>query len=279
VELQPGTRVTINDFVTINGQVVFAKDEQVVIEGVSPNPERPEYKYVVTSTRMGSRFQLRDADVSPFVLSPTPVPPVSGPTRFPPPRSVSPQTDRPPTLPPPSGLPPKKDRKVLVLVLSIIGLLVVIGAVAGTIGVSKKNSTTPVKVEEKSVTNSPAQAPTPSSGDTCWSCHGSGEVPCEICHQTGIVPCESCKGTGIVACDSCHQTGIVTCDTCNGTGTVNGETCVICDGAGKYTCPICDGALKYTCPICDGKLQYACPICDGKLKYTCPICDGTGKVI
>jgi len=64
MELQPGTRVTINNFVTINGQVAFAKDEQVVIEEVSPNADRPEYKYVVTSTRLGSRFQLRDADVS-----------------------------------------------------------------------------------------------------------------------------------------------------------------------------------------------------------------------
>jgi hypothetical protein len=160
VELQPGTRVTINDFVTINGQVVFAKDEQVVIEGVSPNPERPEYKYVVTSTRMGSRFQLRDADVSPLVLSPTPVPPVGPAQVTSPPRPVPPQTRK--TSAPPSGLPPKKDRKVLAIVLSVLAILIVIGVIAGAAG-TKNKATTPSTDTNVETPATPSETPAPTT--------------------------------------------------------------------------------------------------------------------
>jgi len=46
-----------------DGQVAFEAGEQVEIEGVQPNPQRPEFKYVVFSFRLQRRFQLSDNDV------------------------------------------------------------------------------------------------------------------------------------------------------------------------------------------------------------------------
>jgi hypothetical protein len=79
-DLQPGTNATIASDVVINGSLVFGSGEQVIIEQVSPNQARPEYRYVVTSSRTGARFQLREAD---FVARPAAAqflePPPTGP--------------------------------------------------------------------------------------------------------------------------------------------------------------------------------------------------------
>jgi hypothetical protein len=63
----------------VNGQPAFVKGERVIVERVSPNQQRPEYKYVVTA-KSGTKFQLRDVDLTPHTpavacaLCGTPVP-------------------------------------------------------------------------------------------------------------------------------------------------------------------------------------------------------------
>jgi hypothetical protein len=71
MDLQPGTRVAVVSDMVVNGQTLFTRGEQVIVEQVSPNAERPEYKYAVTS-RTGQRFQLRGADVVPVQISQQP---------------------------------------------------------------------------------------------------------------------------------------------------------------------------------------------------------------
>ena len=62
--ISPGTKVfTIRDIV-IGDQTAFRQGEQVLVEGISPNPQRPEYKYVILSTSLQKRYQLSDADIA-----------------------------------------------------------------------------------------------------------------------------------------------------------------------------------------------------------------------
>lgn len=56
---------TVAQDIDVGGAIAFTRGEQVVIEAVEPNPERPEYMYVVHSRIMGRHYQLRDADLLP----------------------------------------------------------------------------------------------------------------------------------------------------------------------------------------------------------------------
>jgi len=49
--------------IVINGVVAFKEGERVQIEAESPDPERPEYKYVVTSGTLNRKFRLSDLDI------------------------------------------------------------------------------------------------------------------------------------------------------------------------------------------------------------------------
>jgi hypothetical protein len=49
--------------IVIGGQLAFLSGEQVRIEGESPDPERPQYKYVVLSAALNKRFRLSDNDL------------------------------------------------------------------------------------------------------------------------------------------------------------------------------------------------------------------------
>lgn len=72
MDIQPGTKVVISNDIIINNAVAFSSGEEVIVETVAPNVQKPEYRYVVTSARLGSKFQLRDVDV---VLPSAPPPP------------------------------------------------------------------------------------------------------------------------------------------------------------------------------------------------------------
>ena len=61
-----GTTVTMANDIIVGTDIAFAKGEQVIIEGVSPNAQGPGYQYVVTSSRMGKQFQLREVDLLPL---------------------------------------------------------------------------------------------------------------------------------------------------------------------------------------------------------------------
>lgn len=46
------------------GHRAFKKDEWVRIEGESPDPARPEFRYIVLSGALGRRFLLSDGDLA-----------------------------------------------------------------------------------------------------------------------------------------------------------------------------------------------------------------------
>lgn len=61
--ISPNTAVVVIHNIEINGKLAFEANERVIVEQVSSNPQRPDYRYVVLSRRMNSRFQLSDKDV------------------------------------------------------------------------------------------------------------------------------------------------------------------------------------------------------------------------
>ena len=50
--------------IVVHGQVAFRQGERVTVEAVSPDPNQPEYKYVVASTALNQKFMLSDSDIS-----------------------------------------------------------------------------------------------------------------------------------------------------------------------------------------------------------------------
>ena len=103
-DIQQGSTVNITHEVLADGKVAFSLGEQVVVEQVLPNQQNPEYKYVVVSAKLGTRFQLSDADLAavqpPQIQSQVPPevpvpPPVPGP----------PEQTGPPQPPPQAPVP------------------------------------------------------------------------------------------------------------------------------------------------------------------------------
>jgi len=61
--IRPGDVCTVSRDIVIAGRVAFAGGEQVLVEAVVPNVERPSFRYVVLSRVLDQRFQLSDADM------------------------------------------------------------------------------------------------------------------------------------------------------------------------------------------------------------------------
>jgi hypothetical protein len=49
--------------IVIGGVLAFTNGERVRIEDESPDPARPDYKYVVTSSALERKFRLSDLDI------------------------------------------------------------------------------------------------------------------------------------------------------------------------------------------------------------------------
>jgi hypothetical protein len=64
-DIPVGMTVTVAADIVVNGVLAFGRGEQVVVRQVSPDPQRPEYRYAVMSARTGTWYQLRDADIMP----------------------------------------------------------------------------------------------------------------------------------------------------------------------------------------------------------------------
>ena len=64
MEIQAGTPAFVTHDIVVENQFAFRQGERVVVESISPNPQKPEYKYVVVSTALEKRFQLSDNDVT-----------------------------------------------------------------------------------------------------------------------------------------------------------------------------------------------------------------------
>lgn len=112
IPITAGSQCVIIRDIVINGNVAFKKGEAVLVETISPNPQRPDYKYVVLSKSLNKRFQLSDDDL--IVL-----PAQSIPTGA--------------TVPAvPQGVPYKRStssRKRTAITFTIIGVVVVVAVV------------------------------------------------------------------------------------------------------------------------------------------------------
>jgi hypothetical protein len=64
--IEPGAICEIKSDMIIDGQKAFAAGELVSVEKVDPNPQKPQFRYVVRSTSLGRNFQLSEDD---FVVS------------------------------------------------------------------------------------------------------------------------------------------------------------------------------------------------------------------
>ena len=67
--ISPGDSCVVQRDIEISGQVAFSKGEEVQVEAISPNPDMPEFKYLVFSHRMKTKFKLRARDIT-LIASP-----------------------------------------------------------------------------------------------------------------------------------------------------------------------------------------------------------------
>lgn len=136
-DIQPGTTVIIAGDIVIGREVAFSRGDTVTVEQVSPNFDRPEYKYTILSPRFGRRFQLRDQDLLvPSSPPPTPIVPpyasqsvqpqqaLSGAgSVYPNPATVMPQTYK-------TGIFSNRRKPlILISVIAVVVIVAVIGAV------------------------------------------------------------------------------------------------------------------------------------------------------
>jgi competence protein ComGC len=130
-----GTSCSITHDIIVEGQMAFRAGEAVVVEQVAPNPQRPEYKYVVTSSSLQKAFQLSDGDLmpsAPAYEAPPPVPQGAYQQSAPPPSGYEPGQQ--PFAAYGAGVPPaqypvqteKKSTNVLLIVLAVVGALVLV---------------------------------------------------------------------------------------------------------------------------------------------------------
>ena len=59
----PGDLCSIKKSIRINGELAFRKGERVRIERINPNPERPEYMYVVYSEILQKLLELSERNL------------------------------------------------------------------------------------------------------------------------------------------------------------------------------------------------------------------------
>ena len=50
--------------IVIGGEIAFRNGESVIVEDVAPDPQRPEYKYIVRSATLQKYFQLSENDLT-----------------------------------------------------------------------------------------------------------------------------------------------------------------------------------------------------------------------
>lgn len=62
-EIERGDVVRITHDIHVGVVPAFVAGERLKVGLIEPNPQRPEYKYVVYSTRLRKKFQLSDSDV------------------------------------------------------------------------------------------------------------------------------------------------------------------------------------------------------------------------
>jgi len=64
MEMAAGSSAYISRDIVIENQYAFKEGEQVVIESITQNLQRPQYRYVVFSSILNKRFQLCETDLT-----------------------------------------------------------------------------------------------------------------------------------------------------------------------------------------------------------------------
>ncbi len=64
-EIKAGDRLEISRDISVGGRLAFEEGQLVTVDKVDPNPDRPQYRYVVRSPALGKRLQLRAEDLRP----------------------------------------------------------------------------------------------------------------------------------------------------------------------------------------------------------------------
>ena len=104
----------------------------------------------------------------------------------------------------------------------------------------------PGAASEKAAKSNPQRQVSPSRAGSCWSCDGTGRIPCNFCNG-GRLRCPNCNGCG---------RGIATYfKGVNRQGMQFGkrvETCLQCSGQGTIKCHWCRGYGSRSCGWCDG---------------------------
>jgi hypothetical protein len=153
--MDPGASARVVHDIIVNNQVAFRQGEIVRVEAVTPDAQRPEYKYLVTSSLLGTSYVLSDADLA--VAQPTQVPVASG-APAPPPATIPPTPPAPQVAPgypqyPPQAPVPRKTNgaaKGCLLAAAIVAGIVIILVIVlvGVIGVGVHHA---VKVVENQI--------------------------------------------------------------------------------------------------------------------------------
>jgi len=128
-DIQPGTSATIAADVVANGVVMFTAGEQVTIQQVAPNAQRPEYKYVVFSAKSGSWFTLRDADLVAAYAPPQVPPPVPVQPQYAPPQQPAFAAQGQQRYPAPPQPQPQKSNTALKGCLIAAGIVFLLGVI------------------------------------------------------------------------------------------------------------------------------------------------------
>ena len=101
--------------------------------------------------------------------------------------------------------------------------------------------------------SSPQRQVSPSRTGFCWSCNGTGRIPCNSCNG-GRLRCSNCNGCGKVVAK--YLKGYVPDrPPSEGGGLKFGrrvETCMQCSGQGTIKCHWCGGYGSRRCAACGG---------------------------
>jgi len=57
-QIRVGDSYVVTKDLTIDGMLVFKKGEEVIVQGINPNPETPDFKFIVFSRRMQESYGL-----------------------------------------------------------------------------------------------------------------------------------------------------------------------------------------------------------------------------
>lgn len=62
-EMKPGEICSMQRQFLVDGKVAFKMGEEVKIEAIDPDPQRPGFKYLVFSKELGQKVRLRGVDL------------------------------------------------------------------------------------------------------------------------------------------------------------------------------------------------------------------------